>query len=500
MIALGPPRALRSRCFLLAIALGAALLRCDPDAAAATSESDAVFEARVKEAIDRGVSFLHGAVQDQKFGKMHFTSSYPLGIRALPAYALLEAGVPASAPLMKQLFAQMERLPLDRVYSVAVYAMALDAYLRAAGRGEEAGTGGRTGVGGGKSGGSARARLEHLIDWLVQARSVGRGVWGYTPIGKGKPLEWVDFSNTQFAVLGLQVGVRNEVRIPDAVFEEICFAFEKNGARRLDGEVDLHCGGGGWWTDSGLAPGPLVEGKTGVAGTGPIELRQGGFQLRGAPREWQYKPTWGASSEREFVFASFSMTAAATSSLMIAREALARAKELPEKRRAEVDSLIAGGVIALKSSFHTLAPVVFGSIFNNYYYDLYSFEKAMDLGGIATFGGIDWYRVQAVELLAAQRNDGAWGSAASGKDLEHDIVSTSFALLFLRRATRNLRIAPADPIFTGAGGGKGTGGVREGRVYVASRNGMVELKELFALLAAERTSQYLAIAKEVIQA
>jgi hypothetical protein len=58
------------------------------------------------------------------------------------------------------------------------------------------------------------------------------------------------------------------------------------------------------------------------------------------------------------------------------------------------------------------------------YYDLYSVERAMMLGGVKRIGGRDWYHDGALYILWNQMNDGAWLDASD----------TCFALLFLKRA------------------------------------------------------------------
>jgi hypothetical protein len=60
-------------------------------------------QVKVDNAIDKGVEFLKGAQTDQGdwLWKM-YKDSYLVGQCALPAYALLEAGVPAEAPVIKK--------------------------------------------------------------------------------------------------------------------------------------------------------------------------------------------------------------------------------------------------------------------------------------------------------------------------------------------------------------------------------------------------------------
>jgi hypothetical protein len=60
-----------------------------------------------------------------------------------------------------------------------------------------------------------------------------------------------------------------------------------------------------------------------------------------------------------------------------------------------------------------------------WFYYLYVVERAAVLGGRPKLGEHDWYREGATTLIRQQNADGHWG----------DVVNTSFALLFLKRAS-----------------------------------------------------------------
>jgi hypothetical protein len=63
-----------------------------------------------------------------------------------------------------------------------------------------------------------------------------------------------------------------------------------------------------------------------------------------------------------------------------------------------------------------------------YYYYMYGLERVGTLSKKKFIGKHDWYKEGARELLKLQGKDGGWKG----------VISTSFALLFLRRATRGL--------------------------------------------------------------
>jgi len=67
------------------------------------------------------------------------------------------------------------------------------------------------------------------------------------------------------------------------------------------------------------------------------------------------------------------------------------------------------------------------------YYYLYSVERVGDLTGRREFAGLDWYLRGAELLLSAQDADGKWIDSTGFAP--HDVLGTTFALLFLKRAT-----------------------------------------------------------------
>lgn len=72
-----------------------------------------------------------------------------------------------------------------------------------------------------------------------------------------------------------------------------------------------------------------------------------------------------------------------------------------------------------------------------HYYTLYALERAGDLFGTEFFGKNEWYPIGANWLLDNQMPGGGW----KGEGQENDIAATCFAILFLRRATRPLKIS-----------------------------------------------------------
>ena len=67
------------------------------------------------------------------------------------------------------------------------------------------------------------------------------------------------------------------------------------------------------------------------------------------------------------------------------------------------------------------------------FYALYGIERAAELTGHQLIGAHDWYREGALYLVGTQSENGFWSAVRPG------VVDASFALLFLARATREVR-------------------------------------------------------------
>jgi zinc-ribbon domain/von Willebrand factor type A domain len=71
------------------------------------------------------------------------------------------------------------------------------------------------------------------------------------------------------------------------------------------------------------------------------------------------------------------------------------------------------------------------------YYYLYSLERTGRILDREVMCGQEWYPLGVRQLLAAQRPDGSWDGSLGG---ESPRLATSFALLFLTRATQQLKV------------------------------------------------------------
>lgn len=436
----------------------------------------------VERAIEAGTRYLRQSLAREGLGPV--TRGYPLGSRALVAYALLESGIETDDPLVRRLFQEMATEEFVQVYGVSLYVLALRSWKHQAVpvRVEQSG---HTGVAGEllPGGQSVNSEIERAVEWLIAARYRGAGTWGYGKVPREKD-PWVDFSNTQFAVLALHVGVLEGIQVPAAVFEEVIGIFSTNalaGPNSVSITVDR-------------APWLEVSGREEDSIGGP----RAEVQLEGRPISWGYRPI---DPRRRRIgsagWGTLSMTSAAVSSLIVAEAGLSARKVEKRRLTSAVDQLVTGGVIELSRAWRPLVERLPGSMYRNIYYTLYSFEKAMDLAGVSVLDGVDWYRAQVPELITAQDESGAWGTYYDGDGGEYRRMATCFALLFLRRATASLTVFEAAPIITHGEGG--SAGIASGRVLVPSLGGQIVLDDLFRRLEGESSRELLGIAAEVVQ-
>lgn len=274
----------------------------------------------------------------------------PGGTTALATLALLNAGVPADNAQLERAIRVVRGLELDRTYVVSLKIQALAAADPV----------------------RHRDRIQEAANWLVRAQ-LRNNMWGY-----GLGGERADFSNSQFAMLGLHEATKAGVQIPPTTW---------NRARRA-----------------------LVNGQN----------RDGG---------WGYIPSASFPNP-----STGSMTAACLASLYIC------GNELTEQHKPGRDASgrliccqpyvefrpIARGLAWLATHFNPARNAPFG---HWYYYYMYAIERVGILSGVRYFGHHDWYREGAAALLARQKGTGSWEET-------HSVVDTSFALLFLAKGHR----------------------------------------------------------------
>jgi hypothetical protein len=421
------------------------------------------FEARVDIAIERGVRYLRQQMEKEPWsgrgGDEHI-----MGRTAIEVYALIKSDVSVYDPLVSKALDSLYDLKPMRTYSVALYLMALDAALSqietdlalVRGRPDEPVQLSRA------ASGKILRRMQEMTEWLLSMRREGAGVWDYAKSGPR-----YDNSNTQFAVLALGVAAKRRLKVPLEVWEEIVNHFLTK--QEPDGpKVDINVS----FRRADPAP---SKGKTTTGGKQHVgEEKPPVVKARG----WGYQDTGAA----------LTMTSAGLSSLILAREYLFRNKQYPVAQRQRINQAIWDGTAWLARSGLGYGPW--------FYYALYSVEKVGDLGAMEKIGDIDWYRHGADLILQSQLQDGGW---AKGEDHDRNHrYQTSFALLFLNRATDLL--VHSRPLFLVTGKGSGGGGqTQEGWVYVGRLRGEVSLRRVFRKLKYNPQASILRIGDDIVK-
>jgi hypothetical protein len=371
----------------------------------------------IADAIKRGVAALrkmqerNGSFVDQGGT---FARDFPVGTTALALMALVHSGVKVDDPAVRSGLAWVQGQALRKTYEVAATLMLLETkYLPleqvedVADLTEE------------KARDAVRKAItredlafaERCAKWLLEKQTKD-GTWGYPEGG-----ETHDHSNTQYALLGLKSAARMGVSIPESVWKRI--AAHWIDAQRISGEkVELRIEG--------------YEGQEPGAG----QTRAGETFLQGP---WGYlvkKP----EGLMELVDRGYgSMTCAGLTSLIIAESELAARGALDDAARRRIEQAKKQGLAWLQENYSirgTPPAAGFWSVF--YFYYLYSLERVGVLYGIRRLGGHDWYLEGAVLLCRQQREDGSWLSYD-----EIPVADTSFALLFLKKATVRVSTVPA---------------------------------------------------------
>lgn len=337
--------------------------------------------------------------------------TYPLGCRALTAYGLLEAGLSPQEPKLVELFESMKGVDDRSVYSRSLHVLALDAYWRSLQSAEEPSSE--------DSLSSLSAAIRKHAEWLLAARGP-LGLWSYGPAVQSSPFRRVDLSNSAYAVMALQVSRRHGVQIPDAVPRELLETLLQCGTAQVGVRTDAFLGVG-WWGD---------EIPTELADT--ILPTPQGFDLRGSIRTWPYELVL-TGKDPEPVGANWTSTVSAVGILLHVREWLpVNAPEI-----LTIDRAITGGLLAIFRDTSQLFRNPRQVPTQNYYYSAFALERVLDLSGIESFGGQEWFQRLSSTLTKAQGRTGTW--QLSPVDPEMVAVNTAFAVLTLSRAGRHLR-------------------------------------------------------------
>ncbi len=215
-----------------------------------------------------------------------------------------------------------------------------------------------------------------------------------------KALSGGDLSNAQFAVLGLGAAHEAGIQVPQQTWKRIWEGFHD------------------WFQPYQRSDNPKENVK---------QFKKGKRPLPDGPGGWPYLP----SNDDKI---TGTMTCAGICSMVLAKSAL------DEKHLSTVDidkiDLVSPALSLIEkydlpdffSPFpsHTLTSILAS---RDPFYHLYSLERVGALTRLEKIGEWDWYAHGAAKLLPMQNPDGSWNSSNG------QVVGTSFALLFLARAT-----------------------------------------------------------------
>ena len=367
---------------------------------------------QVELAIAKGVTWLvkrQGA--NGSWGGIQFNSTYGgggqggesmhAGPTALALYALLKCKVNPKSDTVRRGFNFLHkehRLP-DSSYETSMLLLAVTA--TADNTKQSSAARGRPRP---KLSGRYRSWATKLVKHLVDKREA-KG-WRYnvrrpdtTPGGPE------DLSSTQLAALALFSAHRCGVKVKKSVWEDI-LAFSL--AQQMD------------------------QGEE-VVYTDPVDPKQkrtararGFAYIKGAHDADEAAPRGG-------------MTACGLANLEMARFILSdggRKRDAWDKRSdaAHVQQAMFDGLAWLDRNWSAYADP--GAQRKNVYhlYWMYALERAMDLFNLRLVGSHHWYNEMGQELLNRQRSQGHW---VTRQGRGHDVLDTCFALLFLKRSTKD---------------------------------------------------------------
>ncbi len=359
----------------------------------------------------------------------------------LVAYALISAGQPPEDPLVRSLIDKVAAKcpaagyqPISHHnYEAGVDAMALAAADKV----------------------KYRPQLQVIADYLIKSQH-SNGSWDYLGQDHGG-----DTSISQYGMLGLWAAARAGIEIPQ---------------RTLDLGANWHLRtqtrNGGWGYQP-LGGDTEIKHSMTVAGIGTIGIAR--LLMSRNPQDLE-----SLSEEPEVKTKKVEKAFGVLEKVTVKEEGEkpsvavgpADANYKPQSSRAEMDWAMKRGLGWIGSNY-----TVDKDCKGWHLYYLYGLERAASLANAEKVGGHDWYTDGYRVLLKAQGNDGGW------KDIGGAISSTSFAVLFLSRATEklvpNAPVAKPIPKAKTEGGGllAGGRGLPSNMTNVEAKDGNVKAKK-----------------------
>lgn len=366
------------------------------------------FRLAVKEAIENGVRRLRDLQKDD--GRWGDDAGHVqiMGHTALPLLAVLKAGVPHGDPDVQRAFEKLEGMPLRKVYSVALYMMAIQAahQPKLDTLDTEVGTRRSKRVRPkevrAKLSKTEIGRIKAGLDYLLRAQNAS-GLWHYD-VKASDTDSGHDLSNTQYALLGLRAvmdaGFKVEVGTWRSALQGLLKHQDAKGPKAL-------------LIDHRIVDGYALKSKR--------RAQMRGFHYNtgrkngplGKSTLWSH-PVTG------------SMTTAGIACVAICQEGLWRSRSFRGAERKKSRDAIRDGLAWMQKNFTVSENPGHPKKAHHLYY-VYGLERMGMLTGRRWLGDHDWYKEGADLLLETQDVvRGGWG--------RH--VATSYGILFLKRATR----------------------------------------------------------------
>ena len=374
---------------------------------------DRKFQKEIDKAIAKGAKWLRGVQQRSgAFGAVTHRKEahYEIGTSALAGLALLAAGDKAGDKSVDGVLAQCRKLDKLRgqagsrtTYDTSTLIMFVVEYYKP----KQKKPRGRRGKSVERKAAQnpcelpddVKAWVRDMATWLASQQK-DTGGWGY-------PIHREDFSNTQYALLGLRAARDCGVKIAPTVF-----------LKTLERALALQ------ETEGPKVPRSLAPDRPG----GTIYKINAGDRARG----WPYRESEGS--------ATGSMTSAGIAIIAICHDALLKPRRFPPYAKSlqnKAAQAMQDGFAWLETNW-TLERNPGANAPNWHFYYLYGLERAGVLGGRNYIGERDWYLLGARYLVDEQAADGRWSTGALGTDEYEasDALDTAWAILFLKRATR----------------------------------------------------------------
>ncbi|MEM7261126.1 MAG: PA14 domain-containing protein [Planctomycetota bacterium] len=448
-------------------------------------------EAAIDRAVQLGSEYLLAELE-RRLPFLEEGSKNFVGQTAIETYALIVSGIPIDHPTIRRALEYIDHHVLDKknTYALACALFAHDAAIAQLELDEMLVS---PGVPPAKIlqkstiGREHRREIQRLGEALLDAQNKTGG-WRYFPHE-----QTADISCIQFAILGLGIAAKRGVAIPPEAWtraaEFIVALQAKDGpptSQRLTltpeeqrnrdeialiaEEKERKHGG----------PGKRRGGGSGVSKT-PRDPIVGTETLRVLQRPFAYMPGTG---HQPTMNAEWNRTCAAVSSLLLIHDQLG--SSFPRDKTAELFSSIRDGYGWMMEHWNPYPS----------FYGIYSLEKVADLGHIQKFGDRDWYDEATKHLIGRQTRDGSWPS--TGMHGENPRVTTSLALLVLKRATSLLTRNPGERIiFTGGGQAEARRADREW-VYLPEHDTCIHFPQLQEVLRLRPKKKLLVFLETVI--